>query len=79
MFHPALGLRNVGADNVDVHLIKRPAKLRQAAGWSEGRRACRYRRPAACPLLQIRLRRMQIVERILRSGKAKIATLSATW
>ena len=83
-FHPALGLRGIGADDVNVQLIKRPAELRQAARPVFLRRMERAKNAMLvavesqrlAPLLQIGLRRMQIVERVLRSGKAQMQQLA---
>lgn len=76
-FHPALGLRGVGADDVDVQLIKRPAELRQAPRavllrrmrGAENTMLVTVEGQRFAPLLQIGLGRVQIVECVLRSVK----------
>jgi hypothetical protein len=76
----SLGLRSVGADDVDVELVKGPPKLRQARGAILLRRmrGAEYAMLVAikgdrlAPFLKLRLGGMEVVEDVLRSGKAQL-------
>lgn len=79
-----LGLWGVGADDVDVELIERAAKLRQAAGAvllrtmgrSEDAVLVAIESQRLAPFPQIRLGRVEVVERVLRAGKAQMKQLA---
>ncbi len=72
-FDPAFGLRGVGADNVDVELVKSATKLGQAAravllrtmGRAKHTMLVTVKGQRLAPFLQVGLRRMKIIKRIL--------------
>ncbi len=83
-FNSTLGLRGIGADDIDVQLIKRASELCQATGSIFLRGVSRAKHAmlvaVKCqrltPLLQIGFCRMQIIECVLRSGKTQMQQLA---
>lgn len=79
-----LGLWSVGADDVDVELIKRAAKLRQAAGAillramgrSKDAMLVTIESQRLAPFPQIRLGGVEVVERVLGAGKTQMKQLA---
>jgi hypothetical protein len=82
--NPVKSLRQNRPDNVDVELIKRPPELRQSTGCvllrsmggAENAMLVAVERDRLAPLLQVSLRRVQIVEGVLRAGKAQMQQLA---